>query len=250
MIKSKSDIEGIRASGKILSCALSALREKVVPGICLSSLDEYARKFLKSKNAYPVFLNYKPEGAEKPYPAAICTSVNEKVVHGVPDAYILREGDLLKIDIGVKYRGFITDAAITVGVGSISRVAQKLMETTEQSLYRGIGACVLGNTLGDIGYAIESLVKKNGFSVIRGLTGHGVGFELHEEPTVYNFGKPGVGMKLREGMVLAIEPMISIGSPDIIQLPDESYATSDGSLSAHFEHTVAITENGTEILTK
>ena len=250
MIKNKGDIEGIRMSGKLLSRALLALKEKVVAGVRLSSLDEYARKFLKGEKAYPVFLNYRPEGAEKPYPAAICTSVNEKVVHGIPNAYVVREGDLLKIDIGVKYNGYVTDAAITVGVGSVSRVAKKLMEVTEQSLYRGIGVCVSGNTLGDIGNAIESFAKKNRFSVIRELTGHGVGFELHEEPTVYNFGKPGTGMKLREGMVLAIEPMISTGSPDIIQLPDESYATSDGSLSAHFEHTVAITENGTEILTK
>lgn len=250
MIKKKKDIDAIRISGKILARVLSALKEKVAPGVRLSDLDLYARELLKKENARPVFLNYQPEGADKPYPAAICTSVNEKIVHGVPNAYVVREGDLVKIDIGVEYGGYIADAAVTAGAGTISRIAKKLMDVTERSLYCGIEECVPGNTLGDVGNAIESVVHKGKFSVIRGLTGHGVGFELHEEPTVYNFGKSGTGMKLREGMVLAIEPMVSTGSPDIIQLSDESYATSDGSLSAHFEHTVAITKNGPEILTR
>lgn len=250
MIKKKKDIDAIRISGKILARVLFALKEKVIPGVRLSDLDLYARELLKKENARPAFLNYQPEGADKPYPASICTSVNEKIVHGVPNAYAVREGDLVKIDIGVEYGGYIADAAVTAGAGNISGIAKKLMDITEQSLYRGIEACVPGNTLGDVGNAIESIVHKGRFSVIRGLTGHGVGFELHEEPTVYNFGKPGVGMKLREGMVLAIEPMVSTGSPDIIQLSDESYATSDGSLSAHFEHTIVITKNGPEILTR
>ncbi len=195
-------------------------------------------------------MGYRPEGGARAFPSAICASLNDVVVHGVPSRRMLKNGDLLKIDIGVNYKGYITDGAVTVPVGTISKDAKRLVETTNTALKKAISECRSGKKLGDIGYAVESVARKGKCSVIRGLTGHGVGFELHEDPTVLNFGKKGTGMPLEEGLVLAIEPMLSLGSPDIIQLRDESYGTSDGSLSAHFEHTIAITENGPEVLTR
>ncbi len=250
IFKTKKDIEALRASGAILAAVLFELKKNIYEGVTLSSLDKKARTFLMARNARPAFLNYKPEWAERAYPAAICASVNEKIVHGIPNEYKIKDGDLVKIDMGVNFNGYVTDAAMTVGVGVISKNAERLIRTTEEALYKGIRECVFGNRLGDIGNAIETHAKKNGITVISGLTGHGVGFELHEEPTVYNFGTRGKGMELREGLVIAIEPMFSLGSADIIQTADEGYATADGSLSAHFEHTVAIGENGPEILTK
>lgn len=248
-LKKKKDIDGLKVSGAILSRVLKKLAQSVNVGTKLSDIDMYARDLLEDEKALPVFLNYRPEGAIKAYPAAICASVNDKVVHGVPGQYVLKKGDILKIDIGVSYRGYITDSAVTVGAGIISQEANKLMQVTQEALHRAIDECFVGKHIGDIGCAIESHVTKNGLSVIDGLTGHGVGFELHEDPTVYNYGKKGTGMTLVEGLVLAIEPMVSLGSSEIVQMPDESYATRDGSLSAHFEHTVAITKNGPEILT-
>jgi methionyl aminopeptidase len=250
IFKTKKDIEALKKSGAILAAVLFELKKSIDVGITLSSLDRKARNFLMIHNARPAFLNYKPEWAKKAYPAAICASVNEKIVHGIPNEYKIREGDLVKIDMGVDLNGYITDAAITVGVGVVSKNAKKLIATTEEALYKGIDKCVLNNRIGDIGNAIENHAKKNGATVISGLTGHGVGFNLHEEPTVYNFGARGKGMELKEGLVIAIEPMFSLGSKDIVQTADEGYATADGSLSAHFEHTVAIGANGPEILTK
>lgn len=248
-LKSAKDIEGLRASGEILARVLRELRNAAHEGVSLCSLDELARKLLKEAGAGSAFLGYRPEGSTKAYPAAICTSVNKQVVHGLPTDYVLKSGDVLKIDTGVSYRGYITDSATTVAIGPVSKEIKKLMEVTERALSDAIGACKKGNRLGDVGWAVEDAAKKSGFSVVRGLTGHGVGFKLHEDPAVYNYGNRGEGMELKPGLVLAIEPMISIGKGDVMQEADDSFVTRDGSVSAHFEHTVAITSAGPETLT-
>ncbi|MCX6703061.1 MAG: type I methionyl aminopeptidase [Candidatus Wolfebacteria bacterium] len=213
-------------------------------------LDKLAEKLIRKAGGKPGFLNYKPDGARHPYKASICASVNDVVVHGFPGDYILKPGDILKLDFGVIYKGFYSDGAATFGIGKISEEARKLIETTKESLALAIKECWPGNTLGDIGSAVENFAKKRGFRPIKGLTGHGIGSKLHEDPVVFNHGTRGMGMKLAPGMVLAIEPMLSAGSDKVIQLDDESWATSDKSLSAHFEHTVAITEKGPRILTR
>lgn len=250
LLKNERDLAMLRVSGAILARTLRTLADMAKEGVRLVELDRKARELLKREGARAAFLGYRPEGAAKAYPAAICASVNEQIVHGVPSNYALRSGDILKIDFGVDYKGFITDAATTVGIGEAPKAAQKLMRATEDALTDAIRACVPGAHLGDVGHAIETRAKRGGFGVADGLTGHGVGFALHEDPAVYNFGNKGEGMKLVPGLVLAIEPMLTMGGPEIIQMKDDSYATRDGSLSAHFEHTVAITARGTEILTK
>ena len=248
-LKKEKDLEGLRTSGSILARILVALKAKAKAGVNLTELEEAARTMLKEDGATAAFLNYKPEGASSPYPAALCLSLNDQIVHGQPRDRVLKDGDILKIDFGVVYKGYVTDAALTVAIGEASAQAKKLMTVTEESLQAGIAAARPGNTLGDIGAAIESHVEQNGLSVVVGLTGHGTGFKLHEDPTVYNYGRRGEGMKLRPGLVIAIEPMVSMGSPRIKQAKDDSYYTQDGSLSAHFEKTIAITDKGTEILT-
>lgn len=249
-LKTEKEIRELRLSGAILAAALAALKGKAKVGVRLGDLDELARNFIRKAGAEPAFLNYRPEGAKKAYPASICASVNETVVHGLPSKYKLRNGDVLKLDLGVNYKGYFTDAALTVGVGAISEAAQKLMAVTERALALAIKECRTGNHLGDIGWAIEDYVTKNGFAVVQGLTGHGVGFELHEDPSVYNYGEKREGLVLRPGLVLAIEPMVAIGSGEVRQKADDSFVTRDKSLTAHFEHTVALTERGPEILTR
>lgn len=248
-LKNKNDIKMLRQSGEILVYVLKTLAAETRPGVILRSLDARARQLIKERGAKPAFLGYKSNGAFRSYPAAICTSVNNQIVHGPPSDYILKNGDVLKIDLGIDYKSYFTDGAVTLGMGKISSQSAGLIKTVKGALEQAIGVCLPGNHLGDIGWAIERYVSARGFKVIRGLTGHGVGFSLHEEPTVYNYGEKGEGIELKPGMVLAIEPMISAGSPEIKQLADESYATKDGSLSAHFEKTVAITETDPEILT-
>jgi len=250
LLKSERDIEMLRVSGGVLARILNTLAASAKEGVHLTELDAQARELLRGEGARAAFLGYQPEGSARAYPAALCTSVNNQIVHGVPSKYALKEGDILKIDFGVDYKGFITDGALTVGVGKVSKTAKRLMKVTQEALADGIAACVLGAHLGDIGYAIEKHAVKNGFGIASGLTGHGVGFALHEDPTVYNFGKKGEGMKIVPGLVIAIEPMFTAGMGDVTQIKDESYTTRDGSIAAHFEHTVAITERGTEILTE
>jgi len=249
-LKNDRDLEMLRISGKILAEVLRILKDSVGPGVKLIDLDNLASQIIKKRGARPAFLGYHPEGAANPYPASICASVNQKIVHGRPDNYALKKGDVLKIDAGVNYNGYFTDAAITVGIGSISPEAKKLIKITKAALEKAIEICQPGNRLGDIGWVIEKTAKTAGFSVAEGLTGHGVGFELHEEPTIYNYGEQGSGLLLKPGMVLAIEPMLAIGAGAIKRLADDSFETKDGSLSAHFEHTIAITRNGPEVLTK
>jgi len=249
-IKSPEQIRKIRQSSKILADVLQKLEKMVRPGMNLMELEDFARHSIEVQGGKPVFLGYKPVGAKKPYGYALCTSINDVVVHGTPRSYELKTGDLLSLDLGVDWQGGISDAAFTVGIGKISPRDQELINITKKALERGIAQAKPGNTMGDIGHAIEETIKRGGAKVIEGLTGHGVGNQLHEEPTVYNFGEPGEGMRLEAGMVLAIEPMTCFTSGRIEQLSDDSYATMDGSNSAHFEHTVLIGEKGPEILSQ
>ncbi len=249
MIKGPEDIEKIRKAGKILAQVAKAILARAKEGVRLSELDKLAKELIEKSGGKPAFLGYQPYGAEKPYPASICTSLNDVVVHGTPTKYMLKDGDLLKLDFGVKYQGWHADAAWTVGIGKVDTEVQKLIKVTEQALFDGIKQAKPGHHLGDIGWAISKTVNKYGFKVVDGLTGHGVGQELHEDPSVFNEGKKGSGIELKAGMTLAIEPMVSMGSPRIVQLDDDSYAIEDKSLSAHFEHTIVITEKGPEILT-
>jgi methionyl aminopeptidase len=251
-IKSDSDIEMLDKSGKILSWALGELQKAAVPGATLSHLDRFARDLLKSKDAKPAFLNYQPEGADRPYPAAICASLNEVIVHGIPTDRELKVGDILKIDLGVDYKGYFTDSAVTVIVGGEDAVrpsVRKLVKATKEALYAGIDVCLIGNRIGDIGVAISKVAKKYDLSVAEGLAGHGVGFSPHEDPIIPNEGHAGKGALLKEGMVIALEPMFCLGRPEIVQNDDDAYETEDMSISAHFEHTIAITPDGPRILT-
>lgn len=250
ILKNEHDLSILRESGKILGSVLQTLREAAKPGVTLLEIDTLARNLMHEAHAIPTFLNYQPEGARKAYPAAICASVNDVVVHGIPNKYILKEGDVLKIDAGVTYRGYVTDSAVTVPIGKPSAAVQRLIEASELALERAISECVPGKRLGDVGYVIERTLKNAKLSVVDGLTGHGVGFQLHEDPDVRNYGDRGTGMKIIPGLVLAIEPMASLGSGSIVQRKDDSYATEDGSVSSHIEHTVAVTENGVEVLTR
>ena len=250
LLKTESEIAILEESGAILAHMLHALEQRTQQGVNLLDLDAFAQSFIKEHHAQPAFLGYQPEGARHPYPAALCTSLNETVVHGIPKDYTLKNGDVLKIDAGVIYEGMYTDAAITVTVGPTSPTTRKLIAATKQALADGIAMAKQGNTIGDIGWAIEQRTKKSSFHVLRGLTGHGVGYELHEDPVIFNFGKRSTGATLVPGMVIAIEPMLSVSSDDIIQNRDESYAAADGSMTAHFEHTIAITKRGTKVLTQ
>lgn len=249
-LKSPREIEMIRTAGKILAGTLVRLKREAKEGITLDYLDNLAFKLIKQAGARPAFLGYKPDGAKKPYKASICASVNNVVVHGFPNNYKLKQGDILKIDLGVEQKNFYADAAETIIIGKGIKLTEDLISATRKALYAGIKYAKPGNYLGDIGWVIEKTAKKFNFSVIKGLTGHGIGYKLHEEPTIYNFGRKGSGLKLKPGMILAIEPMFSVGSDEIIQKSDESWATIDGSLSAHFEHTIAVTEKGPMILTE
>lgn len=258
-LKTPEEIEKIAVSGKILSVILKTVAENAVIGARLKELDELARRLVAQTekrlgaNVRPAFLGYRSEESSKSYQAAICASVNDVVVHGYPSDYRLKSGDILKLDFGINYNGYYSDAAITVGIGEISPQARKLIEITKAALGKAIKIIKPGGHLGDIGWIISEHIKSAGkgkFKIIEGLTGHGVGFKLHEEPTVYNYGLKGKGEKLEKGMVLAIEPMVSAGSEKIIQKEDDSYAISDGSLSAHFEHTIVVTDKGARILTQ
>jgi methionyl aminopeptidase len=250
LLKTDKEIEILKESGRILSSVLNALAKRADVGVNLIELEDSARKMIKDAGARPSFMGYQPEGADLPYPCALCLSLNDVVVHGIPREYILRSGDILKIDMGVNYEGMLTDSAVTVGIGKTSPVARKLMASTRKALESALAVAKAGRHIGDIGYVVEKQAKKDGFCVIKGLTGHGVGYEVHEDPVILNYGKKGTGPEIKEGMVLAIEPMFSVSSSDVIQNKDESYSSYDRSLTAQFEHTVAITKKGTIVLTK
>jgi methionyl aminopeptidase len=245
--KSQSEIEKMRRSGHIVRQVLDELRKLVAPGVTTMDLEKAAAAKIKELGAKPAFKGYYG------YPCVLCTSVNEEIVHGIPSPKrVLKAGDIVSIDCGVVLDGYYGDAAITVAVGdTVSLERQKLMEVTEQSLYKAIEQVKVGNTISDIGGAVQEFVEANGFSVVREFVGHGIGTKLHEEPQVPNFRSRGAETRLREGMVLAIEPMVNCGRPEAKVLEDKWTAiTADGSSSAHFEHCVAVTKNGPLILTQ
>lgn len=249
LIKSEADIAIMAEAGRRLAHVLARVRDSVRAGIRPVDLDALAKKLIEEGGDAPAFLGYTPGGTEKPYPATLCVSKNDVVVHGVPDTVPLRDGDVVKLDLGLVHEGWYADAACTVIIGSVSQRTHELVAVTEEALAKGIAAAVPGNTVGDIGHAVQAFVEEHGFGVVRALTGHGVGRELHEDPNVPNYGKAGEGHRLEPGMVIAIEPMVSAGNYKVVKRPDDGYATADGSLSAHFEHTVAITKEGPKILT-
>ncbi len=252
LIKTPEEIAKLKIGGPILARILKLVSDEVRPGITTRELDKVASALIKAAGCTPAFLGYKPEGARTPYPATLITSINDEVVHGIPGERVLKEGDIIALDLGLKYEGVFLDHAITVPVGKISHEDQGLLDVTETALLEGIDAIKPGGTVGDIGYAIEHYVKQyKKFGIVKGLSGHGVGRYIHEDPYVPNYGKKGKGEKLVPGMVIAIEPMLSLGSEEIIEMKDGyTLKTRDGSRSAHFEHTVLITETGAEILTK
>jgi methionyl aminopeptidase len=245
-IKSADEIARMREAGRIVCEILDELERAVAPGVSTWDLDALAEKLIYAKGAKPAFKGYHG------FPSCLCASVNHEVVHGIPSRKRkLAEGDLMKLDFGVVYQGFYGDSARTVPVGKVSAQAKALVEATREALAQAVAAMVPGNRLGDIGHAIQSYVEPRGFSVVRDFVGHGIGRALHEPPQVPNYGAAGSGMRLRPGMVLAVEPMINAGVPQVEVLEDDWTAvTRDGKLSAHFEHTILVTEHGPEILTR
>ncbi|MCX8159394.1 MAG: type I methionyl aminopeptidase [Candidatus Saccharicenans sp.] len=241
--KSEAEIEMMRKSSQIVARILSELREMIRPGLETRELDSYAEDRARQLGAVPAFKGYRG------YPASLCVSVNEEIVHGIPSSRRLQEGDIVSLDFGVIYEGFYGDAALTVPVGQVSNLARKLIEVAERAFYRGLEELKIGNRLSDVSAAIQQEVEGAGFSVIRAFVGHGIGRNLHEEPQLPNFGLPGHGPRLKKGLTLAIEPMIAAGHWEVEVLNDGWTAvTRDRSLSAHYEHTVALTDRGVEIL--
>lgn len=243
-LKSEHEINLIRAAGRIVRFVLQKLGEIIKPGICTIELDRIAEEIIKSKGAISAFKGYRG------FPGHICTSINEEVIHGIPGQKALNLGDIISIDVGVKFQGFFADSAMTFKVDNVSERARHLIDITRQSLYIGIDKALPGNRVSDISCAIQTFVEANGYSVVRAFVGHGIGKKMHEEPAVPNFGRPNTGPRLRPGMVIAIEPMVNEGNFEVEVLADNWTAvTKDRLLSAHFEHTVCVTEKGPEILT-
>jgi methionyl aminopeptidase len=242
--KTPEQLEQMAAAGRIQARCLQMLQSKVRPGVTTKQLDETAEKFIHSQGAVPSFKGYRG------FPGSICASPNNMVVHGIPGPYELQKGDIISIDVGVTYEGWVADAAVTVPVGEVDERTSALIKTTRASLFDGIAMARPGNRLGDVSHAIQARVEIDGFSVIRSLVGHGVGREMHEDPQIPNFGEPGKGPELEEGMVLAIEPMVNAGGPEI-RMGSDGWAvyTEDDSMAAHFEFTVAVTAEGPRVLT-
>ena len=249
LIKTKKEIDLIRESCKIVGETLQLLKSNVRAGISTLELDKIAEDYIRSNNALPAFKGYSQGGAPG-FPGSICSSVDDEVVHGIPGTRTLKNGEIISIDIGVFKNNYYGDAALTVPVGEISPEKMKLLEVTEKSLYLGIEQAVAGNKVHDISNAVQSFVEVNGFSIVRDLCGHGVGRYLHEAPSIPNFGKKGTGPKLKNGMTLAIEPMVNAGKYDVVTAQDGwTVLTADGSASAHFEHTILVNNKTPEILT-
>jgi methionyl aminopeptidase len=242
--KSKAEIETMGCAGRVVASTLALLGELMKPGVTTGELDEAAEEHIRSEGGVPTFKGYRG------FPASICASPNSMVVHGIPGSYALQDGDLLSVDVGVTLDGFVADSAYTFAVGEVDGDAKRLLEVCQAALAAGIGEARAGNHVQDISAAVQRTTEKAGFSVVRSLVGHGIGRSMHEEPQVPNFGEPGRGPLLQPGMTLAIEPMINAGGPDVWMAEDRwSISTNDGSLSAHFEHTVAVTDNGPLVLT-
>ena len=241
--KSEEEIKGIKRSNQIVAKILDELSSMIKPGIQTKDLDQYAESRAKDMGAVPAFKGYRG------YPFSLCTSINEEIVHGLPSSRTLREGDIISLDFGILYEGFYGDAAVTCPIGNVTPVAKQLINTAETAFYKGIEQIKEGNRISDISHAVQTYVEAQGFSIIRTFVGHGIGLSLHEEPQVPNFGASGRGPKIRKGLVLAIEPMIAVGDWRVEVLADDWTAvTIDRSLSAHYEHTVALTQRGLEIL--
>lgn len=251
IFKSESKIKILKEAGRRLAFVLDEVAKHIKPGITELELDRKAQELIEKGGDTPSFLGYTPGSAEKPYPATLCVSVNDEVVHGIPNDRAVREGDVLSLDIGLKHRGVIVDMAKTYAVGKVSDVATRLISATDKALREGINAARAGGRIGDISHAIGESIKKSGFSIVRELGGHGVGDKVHESPFIPNWGSKGKGEALEEGIVLALEPIVNEGAKDIFLADDGStYKTKDGSLSAHFEHTILVTSAGAEIITK
>jgi methionyl aminopeptidase len=243
--KTPREIEIMRQAGKIVALTHEKLKPYIQPGITTKKLDEIAEEFIRQNDATPSFKGYNG------FTGSICASVNEELVHGIPGDRVLKDGDIISIDIGAKYNGYHGDSAWTYGVGNISEESQRLLDITEQSLFKGLDEAKPGERLSNVSHAIQTFVEANGFSVVREYVGHGVGQELHEDPQIPHYGPPGKGPRLKPGMVLAIEPMVNAGRRYVKTLPDNwTVVTNDGKMCAHFEHTIAITDTGYEILTK
>ena len=245
--KTPAELDAMAAAGAVLARCHELMAAELAVGVTTAHLDAIAEEFILSEGAVPAFKGYP---GVTPFPASICPSVNDQVVHAIPGAYALRDGDVLSLDAGVVLDGWVADAARTYAIGQVSPIAARLIESTRVAIERGIAAAVPGNHVGDIGAAVQAEVEAAGFSVVQSLVGHGVGRSMHEEPQVPNFGRPGTGTELREGYVIAIEPMVNVGRHEVV-LSDDGWAitTKDGSLSAHWEHTVAVTADGPRILT-
>ena len=250
LIKSQADIENLRIAGKLHARILQDLKKMAVLGVTTLELDEYATQEILKAGDTPSFLNYTPEGISTPYPAALCVSVNDEIVHGIPGERVLVEGDVVGLDLGVTHNGLITDAAISVVVGEVDKKVLKLVKRTEAALYAGIEAARAGKRVGDISYAIEHFIKPYHYGLPKEIGGHGVGHHVHEDPFIPNYGQAHRGQLLKPGMVLALEPMFSLGTSPISFSDDEyTITTRDGAISAHFEHTILITDGEAEILT-
>lgn len=244
VIKSKAEVAIMRDAGRIVASVLLKLKDLIKPGVSTNDLDVQAERSIRDAGAIPTFIGYQG------YPKSLCTSINEEVVHGIPGNKRLKEGDIIGIDCGVTYKGFVADHAMTFSVGRISEEYQRLMDISYEALMAGIKASVVGNRIGDIGYAVQSVAQNHSYGVVRDFVGHGVGRKMHEEPQVPNFGRPGTGPRIRPGMVIAIEPMFNLGTHEVEVLSDGwTVVTKDKKASAHFEHTISCTENGPEILT-
>lgn len=249
-IKSDEEIKIMREAGRITARILEELKKEIVPGVTTGELDRLAESWIRKEGAEPAFKGYRGK-SRRPFPASITVSINEEVVHGIPGKRKLRGGDIVSIDMGVFWQGFCGDSAFTMAIGEVDKRSKKLLEVTREALYKGIEKARAGNRLTDISSAVQAHVEKNGFSVVRDLVGHGIGRSMHEEPQIPNFGPPGFGPLLERGMVLAIEPMVNMGGYKVRFLADDwTVVTADRSISAHFEHTVAVSENGPVILTQ
>jgi methionyl aminopeptidase len=248
-LKSAREIEIMRRANIIVAEVLQALKERVAPGVTTLDLDAVAEELTLKKKAIPAFKGYNVAG--RVYPRCLCASINDEIVHGIPSNRALREGDIVGLDYGVIYEGFYGDSAITVGVGRVNEAAQRLMNVTEESLRHGIAELQEGKRLGDLGAAVQRVAESAGYAVVRAFVGHGIGKKLHEEPPVPNYGEPDRGLRLKEGMVLAIEPMVTAGGYEV-EIKEDGWTavTKDGSLAAHFEHSVAITQSGPYILSQ
>lgn len=248
-LKSLDEIEKMSRASRIVAEVLAALRHQVKPGVTTAELDRFAEKFILERGGTPAFKGYQVR--DRVYQHTLCVSVNDAVVHGIPSSRVLKEGDIVGLDLGVIVDGYYGDAAITVPVGAISAEAHRLLKVTEEALHKGIAQAVVGNRISDISHAVQTHAEAASFSVVTDFVGHGIGRRLHEEPQVPNYGEPGKGPRLKPGMALAIEPMVNMGRAETTHLEDGWTAvTRDGSLSAHFEHTIVVTEHGPRILTK